>query len=171
LGAAQIQRSLVAHAEQGARVNARFFQGLLGEIEAETSGASNALTRIDEVLADADKVEDRWDLAFIHRLRGDLLVRCNPDDPAPAEDAYRTAIAIAKEQGARSYQLLASFSLAKLYQSTARFVEAHTVLAPALEGFSPSPEMPEIDDAQALLERLAHDREGAIPMKDAATER
>ena len=75
--------------------------------------------------------------------------------PAPAEEAYRTAIAIAKEQGARSYELLASLALAKLYQSTARLVEAHDVLAPALEGFSPTPEMPEIAEAQALFAALA----------------
>jgi tetratricopeptide (TPR) repeat protein len=46
-------------------------------------------------------------------------------------------------------------SLAKLYQSTARLAEAHAVLAPALEGFAPTPEMPEIAEAQALLTALA----------------
>ena len=51
--------------------------------------------------------------------------------------------------------MLASLSLAKLYQSTARPAEAHAVLAPALEGFAPTPEMPEIAEAQALLAKLA----------------
>jgi hypothetical protein len=50
-----------------------------------------------------------------------------------------------------AYQLLAALSLAKLYQSTARPAEAHAVLAPALGGFAPTPEMPEIEEAQALL--------------------
>ena len=67
----------------------------------------------------------------------------------------QAAIAIAKQQGARSYELLASLSLAKLYQSTGRPVDAHAVLMPALEGFSPTPEMPEIAEARALIERLA----------------
>ena len=88
-------------------------------------------------------------------LRGDILLKRNPADPAPAEEAYRTAIAVAKQQGARSYGLLASLSLAKLYQSPRRAVEAHAVLAPALEGFAPTPEMPEIAEAQALLVALA----------------
>jgi hypothetical protein len=92
---------------------------------------------------------------YLHRLRGDILLKRDPADPAPAEDAYRTAIAIAKKQGARSYELLASLSLAKLYQSTARPAAAYALLAPALEGFSPTPEMPEIAEAQALIERLA----------------
>jgi hypothetical protein len=50
-------------------------------------------------------------------------------------------------------------SLAKLYQSTSRLAEARAVLAPALEGFAPTDEMPEIAEAQALLvaiEAAAH---------------
>ncbi|HZZ25539.1 MAG TPA: hypothetical protein VFE60_24625, partial [Roseiarcus sp.] len=64
---------------------------------------------------------------------------------------FRTALAIAMEQGARSWGLRASLSLAKLYQSTGRPTDAHTILVPALEGFAPTPEMPEIAEAQALL--------------------
>ena len=90
---------------------------------------------------------------YLHRLRGDILLKRNPTDPAHAEDAYRTAIAIAKQQGVRAYELLASLSLAKLYQSAGRPADAHAVLAPALESFSPTPEMPEIAEAQAVLER------------------
>jgi predicted ATPase len=96
-------------------------------------------------------------LAFIHRLHGNLLLKRNPDDPAAAEVAFQTAIAVAKEQGARSYELLASLSLAKLYQSTERPDEAYAVLAPPLEGFSPTPEMPEIAEALALLAALDAD--------------
>jgi hypothetical protein len=51
--------------------------------------------------------------------------------------------------------LLASLLLARLYQSTGRPAEAHAVLAPALEGFAPTPEMPEIAEAQALLGKLS----------------
>ena len=82
-----------------------------------------------------------------------------PPIPAPAEEAYLTAIAIANEQGARSFGLRAALSLAKLYQSTARPADAHAVLAPALEGFAPTPEMPEIAEAQALLAALAETEE------------
>src|SRR5262249_50029080 len=97
--------------------------------------------------------------AFLHRLRGEILLKRDPADPVPAEGAYQTAIAIAKQQGARSYELLASLALAKLYKSTARPAEAHAVLAPALEGFAPTPEMPEIEEAQALLAALAETNE------------
>ena len=50
-------------------------------------------------------------------------------------------------------------SLAKLYQSTSRPADAHAILAPALAGFSPTPEMPEIAEAEALLAALAESEE------------
>jgi hypothetical protein len=78
----------------------------------------------------------------------------DPANPAPAEEAFRTAVAIAQAQKARSFELQAALSLAKLYQSTGRPAEARATLAPALKGFSPTPEMPEIAEALALMERL-----------------
>ena len=112
---------------------------------------------IDKGLVIAEETGEHLTDPHLHRLRGDILLKFAADtaraqlaDTARAQQAYKTAIAIAKRQGARSYQLLAALSLAKLYQSTARPAEAQAVLAPALEGFSPTPEMPEIDEAQAL---------------------
>ena len=69
-------------------------------------------------------------------------------------------------KGARSFVLRAALSLAKLYQSTGRPADAHAVLAPALEGFSPTPEMPEIAEAQALLAALANGQRGTALRDD-----
>jgi adenylate cyclase len=162
-GAEDLRRVLADRVHQGARYNAWLYNGLLAELEAETLGEERALARIDEAMALARQVENRCNLAFPDLLRGELLLKRDPSNSAAAEEAFRTALAIAKEQGARSWGLRAALSLAKLYQSTGRPVEAHAVLAPALEGFSPTPAMPEIGEAQALLERLAHGGEGAIP--------
>ena len=74
--------------------------------------------------------------AELHRARGEILLKRDPANPAPAEEAFLTAIAVAKQQGTRSFELRAALSLAKLYQSTGRAADAHAVLAPALDGFS-----------------------------------
>jgi hypothetical protein len=84
-----------------------------------------------------------------------MLVKRDQAGPAPAEEALKTAVSVATRQGARSFGLRSSLSMAKLYQSTGRPAEAHDVLAPALEGFAPTPETPEIGEALALLSRLA----------------
>ena len=72
-----------------------------------------------------------------------------------SEVAFLAAIAVAQAQKARSFELRAALSLAKLYQSTGRALEAHTVLNDVLEGLAPTPEMSEIGEAQTLIERLA----------------
>jgi class 3 adenylate cyclase/predicted ATPase len=170
-GLSGLRQALAAHiAAQGDSIGAKWYHGMLAELELAISRPQRALSLIDQALAIAKKMGGHFNEPYLHRLRGDILRRHNPADPAAAEDAYRTAIAIAKQHGARSYELIASLSLAKLYQSTARPVDAHAVLAPALEGFSPTPEMPEIAEAQALLESLARIGDGAIPAKDPATE-
>jgi tetratricopeptide (TPR) repeat protein len=153
-GAEELSRALADRIEQGALTDAWFFNGLLAELEGETLGAQGALARIDEAMALARQVETRCNLPFLHLLRGKLLLE-RPSNPAPAVEAFQTALEIAKEQGARSWGLRAALSLAKHYQSTARPVDAHAVLAPALEGFAPTPEMPEIAEAEALLAALA----------------
>ena len=154
-GAAEMRQALAVLINKGGRLLVAFFQGLLADLELETLGADSAVVRIDEALVSADEATNFASLPFLHRLRGDVLLKRNPPDMAPAEDAYRTAIAVAKQQAARSYELLASLALGKLYQTTGRLADAHAVLAPALEGFTPTPEMPEIAEAQALLAKLA----------------
>jgi predicted ATPase len=131
-----------------------FYQGLLAEIEAQ-GDAEGALTQIDEALALASETGAHWSDAFLHRCRGEILLRRVPANTAPAEGALLTAIAIAQEQKARSFELRAALSLAKLYHSTDRPADAHAVLASALKGFSLTPEFPEIAEAQALLTTLA----------------
>jgi predicted ATPase len=78
----------------------------------------------------------------------------DPADRAPATEALQSAISVARRQKARSFELRAALALARLYQSTGRPAEAHTVLASALEGFAPTPEFPEIGEALALLVAL-----------------
>ena len=135
--------------------NVLFFDGLLkialAEAEARAGDADRAIAILDEALATADASGYRAFEAELHRARGEVLLKRDPANPAPAEDAFLTAIAVAKQQGTRSFELRAALSLAKLYQSTARPADAHAVLAAALEGFAPTSEMPEIAEAQALL--------------------
>ena len=166
-GAAEMRQALAVLINKGGRLLVAFFQGLLAGLELETLGADSAVARIDEALVSADQATNFASLPFLHRLRGDILLKRKPPDITPAEDAYRTAIAVAKQQGARSYELLASLSLAKLYKSTGRLADAHAVLVPALVGFSPTPEMPEIAEAQALVAELSQTAE----VEGAATQR
>jgi hypothetical protein len=146
---------LTTYLGYGNKVFAPLFQGRLAELEAEGNDAEAALPRIDAALALANETGEHWTDSPLHRIRGDILLKRNPANPAPAEEAFLAAIAVAEAQKARSFGLQAALPLANLYQSTRRLAEAHAILAPVLEGFSPTPEMPEIAEAQALLAALA----------------
>jgi class 3 adenylate cyclase/tetratricopeptide (TPR) repeat protein len=159
-GAFRLRQALESYLARGNKSSAPSFCGLLAELEAMTRGYDSALASIDQGLAIADGTGEHFTVPYLYWLRGKVLLRRDVVDTAKAEEAFETSIAIAKQQGARSYALIAGLSLAKLYQSTSRVEEAYAILAPALDGFSPTPEMPEIEEAQALLNLSARGGEG-----------
>ena len=150
-GLESVRRGAELLRERGALI----FDGLLkiarAQAEARAGDPARAIMILDEALATCDRTGYRAYEAELHRGRGEVLLQLDSANPAPAEEAFRTALAVAGRQGARSFALRAALSLAKLYQSTGRPADAHAVLSPALEGFEPTPEMPEIAQAQALL--------------------
>ena len=107
-----------------ARTERFLFDGLLkialAEAEARAGDLDRAVAILNEALATADRTGYRAFEAELHRVRGEILLKRDPANPAPAEEAFLTAIAVAKQQGTRSFELRAALSLAKLYQSTGR---------------------------------------------------
>jgi predicted ATPase len=151
-------RNMRRGAELLGEQNMSMFDGLLkialAEVECRAD-LGRAVTTLDEALAICESTGQRAFEAELHRARGEILLKRDPDTSAPSEKAFQTAIGVAKKQAARSFELRAALALAKLYQSTGRSVEAHAVLSPVVDGFSPAPEMPEIGEAQALVAALA----------------
>jgi predicted ATPase len=150
----RLREALAPYLGLGNKLFVPLFQGRLSELEADGNDANVALRRIDEALALASETGERWTDALLHRIRGAILLKRDPANTAPAEEVFLAAVAVAQAQKARSFELQAALALAKLCQATDRPTEAQAVLAPALEGFAPTHEMPEIAEAQALLEQL-----------------
>jgi class 3 adenylate cyclase/tetratricopeptide (TPR) repeat protein len=148
-GLRELQDGIAALADRGTKYTMPLYQARLAEIEAEIG--ESTLSRIDGALALARDTGEHWTDSLAHRIRGKIVLMVDPANGAQAEEAFRTAIAIAQAQKARSFELQAALALAKRYQSTNRPADAHAALAPALGGFSPTPEMPEIAEAQTLL--------------------
>jgi predicted ATPase len=156
-GVVRMRESLAHLRELGVLLYEPLHITMLANAEVECGRLGEGLAMLDAQLAVIERTGQHWFDTEVHRARGETLLKRDPANPAPAEDAFMTAIAVAKQQAARSFGLRAALSLAKLYQSIARIADAHAVLAPALEGFAPTPEMPEIAEAQALLAALAKD--------------
>jgi predicted ATPase len=87
----------------------------------------------------------------MHRIRAEILLNREPANTAAAEQSLQVAIAIS--QKARSFELRAALSLAKLYRAASRDADAYAMLAPAIEEFPPTLQFPELIEAQAVPRR------------------
>ena len=140
--------------QQGRFSFVQLAEAYLAQAEAACGRLEDALASIAAGLVD---VEDTGQNTFASTLRcmeGEILSMREPSNPAPAEQAFQSAIEIAREQKTRSFELRAALGLTRLYQRTCRPGYARRVLAPALEGLAPSLDFPDIAEAQSLLSIL-----------------
>ena len=112
------------------------------------------MTRIDEALGFAQQTGEHWTDAFLHRIRGQILLKRDPANKAPAEEAFLTAIAIAQQQKARTFELRAAMGLARLWRDQGKVQQAHELLAPVYGWFTEGFDTRDLKEAKALLNEL-----------------
>jgi len=154
-GIARIRDGMAALEATGARVNTPFYLTLLAEALALAGKIEEALAILDDALATAAVSGATGWSAEIHRLRGELTGRLLYPDPAKAEESFRTALAIAREQGTRGYELRAATSLARLWREQGRQTEARDLLAPVYDWFTEGFDTQDLKDSAKLLSELA----------------
>lgn len=132
---------------------------VLGETHARAGDARAGLRLVDEALALVDPQLGHRHLAEIHRLRGRCLEAAG--DRAAAEAEYRSAIAIARGQSARWWELRAAADLATLLLERGRREEARRALAPVCDAFAGTSEVAELARARGVLARCAPRRQPA----------
>ena len=150
-----MRRGLAIAREQGRNWLLSSHEAALAEAEASAGEADVGLRRLDDALADLEATKAGWYEAEMHRIRGEILLKRDSAGTAAAEQSLQVAIAIAQSQKARSFELRAALSLAKLYRAANRDADAHAVLAPAVEGFPPTQQFPELTEAQTLFAALS----------------
>jgi predicted ATPase len=112
-----------------------------------------ALQQVDDALARVRSTGERLFESDLNRLRGDLLLASA--QPDQAEECFHQAIALARDQGARMWELRAATSLARLRRDQGRRAEAHDLLAPVYGWFTEGFETADLEDARALLQELS----------------
>jgi predicted ATPase len=152
---AKMRRGLAMGREQGNILLLSSLEAALAEAEASAGETDAALRRLDDALSELEWTEQRYFEAEVHRIRAEILLQRDPADTAAAEQSLQAAIAIAQSQKARSFELRAALSRAKLYRAADRDADAHAVLAAAVEGFPPTEQFPELTEAQTFLATLS----------------
>src|SRR5262249_24936900 len=106
----------------------------------------------------ADTTGERWYEPELHRLKGELLLQVSADNHAEAETYFQHALSIAQNQSAKSWELRASTSLARLWQQQGKRQEAHDLLAPVYNWFTEGFDTGDLIEANAILEELEDGR-------------
>jgi DNA-binding SARP family transcriptional activator/predicted ATPase len=152
---AQINRGLAAYGSTGAQLFLPYFLSLLARACSKIGQPHEGLRVIGEALESARRTGERVWEAELNRLEGELRLASDPDDVAHAMECFRRAIEIARRQAARSWELRATSSLARLLVATGRRDEARRTLAGVYDWFTEGFDTTDLGEAKTLLDDLA----------------
>jgi predicted ATPase len=155
-GIAEIQGGLAAFHATGAELRRPYFLTLLAGARMETGRLGDALSALTEALAAADEHENHYYQAETHRLKGELLLRHSDSNAAEAQNCFQRAVEIARRQSAKSLELRATMSLARLLAKQGRRGEGHAMLAEIYSWFTEGFDTRDLKDAKALLDELSN---------------
>jgi len=157
-GIAQIQEGLAGVRASGIELGRPPYHTALADACREAGRLDDGLAAVTEAQAVADQHEERAYEPEIHRVRGELLLRQDHSNPAEAESCFQRAIEIARKQSAKSWELRATTSLARLLTKQGKRAEALAMLADIYGWFTEGFDTADLKEAKALLDELHEDR-------------
>jgi predicted ATPase len=161
-GLAQMHQALAAIQAAGQEAGRLLSMALLAEQYGQAGQVEAGLHVLSETLASLNPQEPRLWEPELHRVRGTLLLQAGaltPDAPPRAADAeaercFQRALALARRQGAKAFELRAAMGLSRLWQRQGKRQEAHNFLAAVYGWFTEGFDTADLREAQALLEAL-----------------
>jgi class 3 adenylate cyclase/predicted ATPase len=151
-GISLLRRGLAAYRATAAETWMSHYTALLARACEIAGQVGEALALLDEALQIVEKTGQCWFAAELNRQKGQLLLRQGHTEVA--EELYRKALSIAREQEAKLWELRAAVSLARLWGGQGNRAEAHDLLAPIYGWFTEGFDTPGLKEAKALLDEL-----------------
>jgi predicted ATPase len=152
-GVSLLRRGSSTYRAAGSELWTPYFFVLLATAWEIAGQIEEGLTLLDDALQIVEKTGGRWLEAELNRHKGRLLLRQGHTETA--EELYRKALSIAREQEAKLWELRASVSLARLHRDQGRHAEAHDLMAPVYGWFTEGFDTADLKEAKALLDQLA----------------
>jgi predicted ATPase len=131
-----------------------FYLSLLAMAYAELGQLGDAWHCIDDAIAKVERSNERWCEAEVHRIAGEIALNSLVPGPEKAEAYFDRALAVARQQQAKSWELRAAMSMARLWRDRGRREEARELLAPVYGWFTEGFDTRDLTEAKALLDEL-----------------
>jgi len=154
-GMAQVCQGIAAYRATEAPLLVAYYCTLLAEVSAHLGHPEDGLQALVEAHTLMEQQEERYWEAEVCRLRGVLLLRQPGASQAEAEACFQLALDVARRQEAKSLELRAAMSLARLWQQQCKRAAAYELLAPIYGWFTEGFDTADLKDAKALLAELA----------------
>ena len=155
-GMQQIRQGLAAHRTTGAEAGQPYALAFLARAYGQEGQSDKGQQVLDEALALVHQTGERCYEAELYRLKGELLLQGGkrPKMLVEVEESFRQAVAVARRQQAKSLELRAAMSLARLWQRQGKRAEASALLAPIYNWFTEGFDTADLQEARALLDEL-----------------
>ena len=138
----------------GATVWMPWYRAYLAKAHAELRHFDDAWSNIREAMTAIENSKERWWEAETNRVAGEIALKPPEPDAAEAEGYFERALAVARQQQAKSWELRASMSLARLWRDQGKRQQARELLAPVYGWFTEGFETRDLKEAKALLGEL-----------------
>jgi predicted ATPase len=154
-GLARLRAALDADPAIGTREMKQYWLGLLADACLETGRIEEGLSAVREAIAETKEIAAHHYEVELNRLEGELLLVAKEPDETRVEASFRNAVAIARARQAKSWELRAATSLARLLAHQGRREEARALLAPIYGWFTEGFDTADLKHAATLLTELA----------------
>ena len=121
---------------------------------ADTGKFDEAWSKIDETMTAMETTKEKWCEAEVNRIAGEIALKSSGSDPAKAEAFFQCALDVARQQQAKSWELRAAMSLARLWRDQGKVQQARELLAPVYGWFTEGFDTRDPKEAKTLLEEL-----------------
>jgi adenylate cyclase len=160
-GISLMRHGMDAFHAAGVELERPYMLALLGEVYAKMGEQEQGRNVLAEARAIVDKTGERCWEAELHRLEGELTLLCTRPSQElsfpEAESSFHKALEVARRQEAKSLELRAATSLARLWQSQGKIIEACDLLSPVYSWFTEGFDTADLKDAKAVLATLSED--------------
>jgi predicted ATPase len=150
-----ITSGITAWRSMGGTVFSPWWLSCLARAYADLTRYDDAWRYIGEAMTLAETTKERWCEAEVYRMAGEIAMLSSELDTAKAEAHFERALAVARQQQAKSWELRAATSMARLWRDQGKRQQARELLAPVYGWFTEGFDTRDLKEAKALLEELA----------------